>query len=87
MFYFENTPDPQDVKAMAEAEGVKIANLKALKELRDMEGIDGKVYEDAVSKFTAEKNKHSAGLRVYGGSPSTRARFMDSAANTREKGE
>ena len=89
MFYFENTPDPQDVKAMAEAEGVKIANLKALKELRDMEGIDGKVYEDAVSKFTAEKNKHSAGLRVYGGNPeSIRAwHSRNSAANTREKGE
>ena len=27
-FYFENTPDPMDVKAMAEAEGVKIANLQ-----------------------------------------------------------
>ena len=40
MFYFENTPDPQDVKALAEAEGVKIANLKALKELRDMDGIE-----------------------------------------------
>ena len=89
MFYFENTPDPQDVKAMAEAEGVKIANLKALKELRDMEGIDGKVYEDAVSKFTAEKNKHSAGLRIYGGNPeSIRAwQLRNSAANTREKGE
>ena len=89
MFYFENTPDPQDVKALAEAEGVKIANLKALKELRDMEGIDGKVYEDAVSKFTAEKNKHSAGLRIYGGNPeSIRAwQLRNSAANTREKGE
>ena len=27
-FYFENTPDPMDVKAMAEAEGVKIENLQ-----------------------------------------------------------
>ena len=55
MFYFENTPDPQDVKALAEAEGVKIANLKALKELRDMDGIEKDVYEDAVSKFKSEK--------------------------------
>ena len=86
MFYFENTPDPQDVKALAEAEGVKIDNLKNLKELRDMDGIDDAVYEDAVSKFKAEKNKHSAGLRVYGGSPSTRARFEDSAVNTTKNG-
>ena len=27
-FYFENTPDPMDVKAMAEAEGIKIENLQ-----------------------------------------------------------
>ena len=56
-----------DVKAMAEAEGIKIENLQALKELRDMDGIEKDVYEDAVSKFKSEKNKHSAGLRVYGG--------------------
>ena len=89
MFYFENTPDPQDVKALAEAEGVKISNLKALKELHDMDGIDGKVYEDAVSKFKAEKNKHSAGLRIYGGNPeSIRAwQSRNSAPNTTEKGE
>ena len=63
MFYFENTPDPEDVKAMAEAEGVKIENLKSLKELRDMGGIDDKTYEDAVNKYKAEKNKHSSGMR------------------------
>ena len=51
MFYFENTPDPQDVKAIAEAEGVKIENLKKLKELekngrhrqRDVYGCRGEV--------------------------------------------
>lgn len=63
MFYFENTPDPEDVKAIAEAEGVKIENLKKLKELRDMDGIDAEVYEDAVNKYKAEKNKHSSGAR------------------------
>ena len=62
-FYFENTPDPEDVKALAEAEGSKIANLKSLKELRDMEGIDDKTYEEAVNKFKAEKAKHSSGMR------------------------
>ena len=76
MFYFENTPDPQDVKAMAEAEGVKIDNLKKLKELRDMEGIEDDVYQDAISKFKAEKDKHSAGIRVYG-NPSQIMRFGD----------
>ena len=63
MFYFENTPDPEDVKALAEAEGAKIENLKKLKELRDMEGIDDKTYEEAVNKFKAEKDKHSSGAR------------------------
>ena len=63
MFYFENTPDPEDVKALAEAEGAKIQNLKALKELRDMEGIDDETYEAEVNKFKAEKEKHSAGMR------------------------
>ena len=63
-FYFENTPDPEDVKALAEAEGAKIANLKSLKELRDMEGIDDKTYEEAVNKFKAEKDKHSSGART-----------------------
>lgn len=60
MFYFENTPDPEDVKALEEAEGVKIDNLKKLKELRDMEGIDDKTYEAAVNKYKAEKDKHSS---------------------------
>ena len=69
MFYFENTPDPQDVKMLAEAEGVKIENLQKLKSLKDMDGIDDADYEDAVEKFKSEKHKHSAGLRVYGGMP------------------
>ena len=85
-FYFENTPDPMDVKAMAEAEGVKIANLKALKELRDMDGIEEDVYEDAVEKYKSEKSKHSAGIRVYGGNPSTRVLFMDSADSITSNG-
>ena len=67
MFYFENTPDPQDVKAMAEAEGVKIENLTKLKQLQNMDGIEAEVYQDAVNKYIAEKNKHSAGIRVFGG--------------------
>lgn len=62
-FYFENTPDPQDVKALAEAEGVKIENLKKLKELEQMDGIDNATYQDAVNKYKAEKSKHSAGMR------------------------
>ena len=66
-FYFENTPDPQDVKMMAEAEGTEIENLKKLKELQNMDGIEEGVYQDAVNKYTAKKNKHSAGIRVYGG--------------------
>ena len=66
MFYFENTPDPEDVKALAEAEGAKIANLKSLKELRDMEGIDDETYEAEVNKFKAEKDKHSSGARSFG---------------------
>ena len=69
LFYFENTPDPQDVKMLAEAEGVKIENLQKLKSLKDMDGIDDADYEDAVEKFKSEKHKHSAGLRVYGGMP------------------
>ena len=66
LFYFENTPDPEDVKALEEAEGVKIDNLKKLKELRDMDGIDAKTYAAAVNKYKAEKAKHSAGMRSFG---------------------
>ena len=77
-FYFENTPDPEDVKALAEAEGAKIANLKSLKELLDMEGIDDETYEKAVNKFKAEKGKHSSGARSFGDTgyqlPVTRSR-------------
>ena len=63
MFYFENTPDPEDIKALAEAEGAKIENLKNLKELRDMEGIDDETYEKAVNTYKAEKETHAAGIR------------------------
>ena len=69
MFYFENTPDPQDVKAMAEAEGQRIDNLKKLKELENMEGIDSDIYTDALETFKSEKDKHSAGIRTYGCQP------------------
>ena len=63
MFYFENTPDPEDIKLKAEAEGFKIDNLKKLKELNDMGGIDDETYDEAVNKYKAEKDKHSAGAR------------------------
>ena len=78
MFYFENTPDPEDVKALAEAEGVKIDNLKKLKELRDMEGIDAKTYEEAVNKYKAEKDKHSSGVRGIGKVSGLQTRSMQS---------
>ena len=59
---------------MAEAEGIKIENLQKLKELEKMDGIDNVTYMDAVEKYKSEKNKHSAGIRFYGGNPeSTRA--------------
>ena len=66
LFYFENTPDPEDAKAIAEAEGVKIDNLKKLKELRDMEGIDAESYQEAVNAYKAEKDKHASGVRSIG---------------------
>ena len=65
MFYFENTPDPEDVKALAEAEGFKIDNLQKLKTLLDMEGIDDETYEAEVNKFKAEKEKHSSGSAEF----------------------
>lgn len=71
MFYFENTPDPEDAKALAEAEGVKIENLSKLKTLLDMEGIDEKTYQDEVNKYKAEKDKHSSGMRSGGVYPSS----------------
>lgn len=58
-FHFENTLDPLDVKALAEAEGVRIDNLKKLKELRDMDGIDDNTYQKAVTQYKAEQDKHS----------------------------
>ena len=61
--YFENTPDPEDVKRLEEAEGVKIENLKKLKELEQMGGIDSKTYQDAVNKYKSEKSRHTAGMR------------------------
>ncbi|MDE0398875.1 MAG: hypothetical protein OXL96_13855 [Candidatus Poribacteria bacterium] len=66
MFYFENTPDPEDAKAIAEAEGVKIENLQKLKTLLDIGGIDGETYEKEVNKYNAEKDKHSSGMRSIG---------------------
>ena len=68
-FYFENTPDPADVKALAEAEGVKIENLKKLKELEQMHGIDAATYQAAVNTYKAAKAKHTAGLRSLGPYP------------------
>ena len=62
--YFENTPDPADVKALAEAEGLKIDNLKKLKELEQMNGIDAATYQAAVNTYKAAKAKHAAGLRA-----------------------
>ena len=59
-FYFENTPDPEDVKALEEAEGVKIENLQKLNALRNEGGIDDATYDNAVNKYKAEKEKHSA---------------------------
>lgn len=58
-FHFENTLDPMDIKALEEAEGVRIDNLKKLKELRDMDGIDDKTYQKAVNQYKVEKEKHS----------------------------
>ena len=76
--YFENTPDPADVKALEEAEGVKLDNLKKLKELRDTGGIDEKIYQDAVNKYKAEKMKHSAGMRHLPGRVHRRSQVADS---------
>ena len=84
-FYFENTPDPQDVKMLAEAEGAKIDNLKKLKSLKDMDGIDDMDYQDALEKFKAEKNKHGAGLRVYGGMPVQTRQAIEEVYHTKEK--
>ena len=66
MFYFENTPDPEDVKALAEAEGVKIENLDKLNKLRNEGGIDDETYDAAVNRYKAEKDKHAAGVRSIG---------------------
>ena len=62
MFYFENTPDPEDVRQIAEAEGAKIENLKRLKELDKMGGLEDGMYQQALDKFKAEQNAHSASL-------------------------
>lgn len=65
-FYFENTPDPQDIRTLALAEGVKIENLKKLKELLDMKGIDETVYAEALENFKSQKEAHSGGSRMDG---------------------
>ena len=50
-FHFDTSLDPIDIKDLAEAEGVKIDNLKKLKELRDMNGIDDDTYQKAVNAY------------------------------------
>lgn len=59
-FHFETTLDPMDIKALQEAEGVKIDNLKKLKELRDADGIDDATYQQAVNKYKVEQEAHTA---------------------------
>ena len=59
-FHFETTLDPMDIKALQEAEGVKIDNLMKLKELRDAGGIDDGTYQKAVNKYKVEQGSHSA---------------------------
>ena len=80
MFSFENTPDPEDVKALAEAEGIKIENLDKLNKLRTEGGIDDETYNAAVNKYKAEKDKHSAGVRSI-----HRSGLQTPATQTREK--
>ena len=59
-FHFETTFDPMDIKALQEAEGVKIDNLMKLKELRDADGIDDATYQKAVNKYMGEQESHTA---------------------------
>ena len=54
-----------DIKDLAEAEGIKIDNLKKLKELRDMNGIDDDTYQKAVNQYKVEKEKHSANVHPW----------------------
>ena len=54
-FHFDTTLDPVDVKDLAEAEGMKIDNLKKLKELRDIDGIDDAAYQKAVNQYEISK--------------------------------
>lgn len=53
-FHFNTTLDPMDIKALQEAEGVKIDNIKKLKELQDKNGIDEETYQKAINKYKSE---------------------------------
>lgn len=53
-FHFDSALDPIDIKALQEAEGEKIENLKKLKELRDADGIDDATYQKAVNQYKSE---------------------------------
>ena len=64
-FHFDVTLAPMDIKDLAEAEGIKIDNLKKLKELRDMNGIDDDTYQKAVNQYKVEKEKHSANVHPW----------------------
>ena len=59
-FHFETTLDPMDIKALQEAEGLKIDNLMKLKELRDADGIDDATYQKAVNKYKVEREAHTS---------------------------
>lgn len=58
-FHFESTLDPMDIKALAEAEGVKIDNLTKLKQLKDTDGIDETTYQHALHRYQQEHAIHS----------------------------
>lgn len=59
-FHFQSTLDPMDIKALAEAEGIKIDNLRKLKELHDIHGIDQNTYQHALNHYQQQQTKHSA---------------------------
>ena len=50
-FHFETTLDPMDIKALQEAQSIKIDNLKKLKELRNTDIIDEATYEQALHQL------------------------------------
>ena len=57
-FHFQRTLDPLDVKALEEAEGVKIDNLEKLKKLHDNGTIDAETYQKAVDRYKSEQSAH-----------------------------